>query len=415
MTLEEMGAKALDASRVLASAGTAVKNSALLGIAKALTDSAGSILAANEKDIKTARAAGMKDSLIDRLSLSAGRIKEIADGVAKVAALDDPIGKIDAGWQRPNGLKIQKVRVPLGVIGIIYEARPNVTADAAALCLKSGNSCILRGGHEALQSNLEIARVMRAAIKAAGLPEDCVSVLEDTSHETAAKMMKLNGYIDVLIPRGSKRLIRSVVENATVPVIETGAGNCHVYVDESADIDMAARIIFNAKAQRPSVCNAAETLLVHKNIAAAFLPAAKKLLDTKNVELHGDETVRNILGDCVIPATEADWSTEYLDYILAVKTVGSVDEAIDHINKYGTRHSETIVTENYENSQKFLQKVDAAAVYVNASTRFTDGNEFGFGAEIGISTQKLHARGPMGLNELTTQKYQIYGSGQIRE
>jgi glutamate-5-semialdehyde dehydrogenase len=415
MTLEEIGAKALEASRILANAGTAAKNRALLGIAKALTDSQEEILAANEKDIKAARASGMKDSLIDRLSLSAQRIKGISDGVAMVAALDDPVGKIDAGWQRPNGLKIQKVRVPLGVIGIIYEARPNVTADAAALCLKSGNACILRGGHEAIFSNLAIARVMRAAIKAAGLPEDCVTVLEDTTHETAAKMMRLNEYIDVLIPRGSKRLIRSVVENATVPVIETGAGNCHVYVDESADIDMAAKIILNAKAQRPSVCNAAETLLVHKNIAKDFLPKAKQLLDTKNVEIHGDETVRKILGDCVIPATETDWETEYLDYILAVKTVDSIDEAIAHINKYGTRHSESIVTESYKNSQKFLQEVDAAAVYVNASTRFTDGNEFGFGAEIGISTQKLHARGPMGLNELTTQKYQIFGCGQIRE
>ena len=414
MTLEEMGARALASSRVLGSAGTAVKNSALLGIAKALVDSAQSILAANARDIESARAAGTKESMIDRLALSRERIEGIADGVAKVAALDDPIGRSDGGWQRPNGLKIQKVRVPLGVIGIIFEARPNVTADAAALCLKSGNACILRGGREALRSNLEIARVMRGAIKAAGLPEDCVQVLDDTSHETAAKMMKLNKYIDVLIPRGGKGLIRSVVENSTVPVIETGAGNCHVYVDESADIDMAAKIIFNAKASRPSVCNAAETLLVHKNIAQAFLPKAKALLDPKGVELRGDETVRDILGNSVVPVTEDDWTTEFLDYILAVKVVDSVNEAIEHINNYGTRHSETIVTENYANSQKFLQFVDAAAVYVNASTRFTDGNEFGFGAEIGISTQKLHARGPMGLAELTTVKYQIFGSGQIR-
>lgn len=414
MTLEEMGTRALASSRVLGSAGTAVKNSALLGIAKALVDSAKSILAANARDIEAARAAGTKESLIDRLALSRERIEGIADGVAKVAALDDPIGRSDGGWQRPNGLKIQRVRVPLGVIGIIYEARPNVTADAAALCLKSGNACILRGGREALRSNLEIARVMRGATKSAGLPEDCVQVLDDTSHETAAKMMRLNKYIDVLIPRGGKGLIRSVVENSTVPVIETGAGNCHVYVDESADVDMAANIIFNAKASRPSVCNAAETLLVHKNIAQAFLPKAKELLDTKNVELRGDGTVRDILGSSVVPATEDDWATEFLDYILAVKVVGSVDEAIEHINKYGTRHSETIVTESYANSQRFLQLVDAAAVYVNASTRFTDGNEFGFGAEIGISTQKLHARGPMGLAELTTVKYQIFGSGQIR-
>lgn len=414
MTLEEMGARALAASRVLGSAGTAAKNSALLGIAKALVDSADCILAANAQDIEAARAAGTKESLIDRLALSRERLEGISDGVAKVAALDDPIGRSDGGWQRPNGLKIQKVRVPLGVIGIIYEARPNVTADAAALCLKSGNACILRGGREALRSNLEVARVMREAISAAGLPEDCVQVLDDTSHETAAKMMKLNKYIDVLIPRGGKGLIRSVVENSTVPVIETGAGNCHIYVDESADINMAASIIFNAKTSRPSVCNAAETLLVHKNIARAFLPKAKELLDTKNVELRGDETVRKILGNSVTPVTEDDWATEFLDYILAVKVVDSVDEAIEHINNYGTRHSETIVTESYANSQKFLQNVDAAAVYVNASTRFTDGNEFGFGAEIGISTQKLHARGPMGLVELTTVKYQIFGSGQIR-
>ncbi len=414
MTLEEMGARALSASRLLASAGTSAKNAALLGITKALVESAKSILAANALDIDAARAAGINESLIDRLALSKERIQGIADGVAKVAALDDPVGMTDSGWQRPNGIKIQKVRVPIGVIGIIFEARPNVTADAAALCLKSGNACLLRGGKEALRSNLEIARVMRGAIKAAGLPEDCVQVLDDTSHETAAKMMKLGKYIDVLIPRGGKGLIRSVVENATVPVIETGAGNCHIYVDETADIDMAANIIFNAKASRPSVCNAAETLLVHKNIAKAFLPKAKELLDTKNVQLRGDETVKNILGDSVVPATEEDWSTEFLDYILAVKTVERVDEAIDHINKYGTRHSETIVTQSYANAQKFLQLVDAAAVYVNASTRFTDGNEFGFGAEIGISTQKLHARGPMGLMELTTQKYQILGSGQIR-
>jgi glutamate-5-semialdehyde dehydrogenase len=414
MTLDEMGARALAASRVLASAGTGVKNAALLGMAKALTDSSDSIIDANARDIDAARASGMKDSLLDRLLLTRERIEGIADGVAKVAALDDPIGKSDGGWLRPNGLKIQRVRVPLGVIGLIFEARPNVTADAAALCLKSGNACLLRGGREALRSSLEIARVIRGAISAAGLPEDCVQMLEDTSHETASKMMRLNKYIDVLIPRGGRGLIRSVVENATVPVIETGTGNCHVYVDESADLDMAASIIFNAKASRPSVCNAAETLLVHKNVARAFLPKAKKLLDTKNVELRGDETVIDILGKSVVPATDEDWATEYLDYILAVKTVDSVDEAIDHINKYGTRHSETIVTESYANSQKFLRLVDAAAVYVNASTRFTDGNEFGFGAEIGISTQKLHARGPVGLMELTTEKYQIYGSGQIR-
>ncbi|MFO7160435.1 MAG: glutamate-5-semialdehyde dehydrogenase [[Clostridium] cellulosi] len=414
MNLEEMGSRALVASRVLASAGTAKKNMALEYIADALIESAGSILSANEEDVKAAKNAGTRASMIDRLTLTEERIKGIADGVRKVALLEDPVGKSDGGWQRPNGLKIQKVRVPLGVIGIIYEARPNVTVDAAALCLKSGNACLLRGGRDALRSNLELARIMRKAIAKAGLPEDCVQVLEDTSHETAQKMMKLNKYIDVLIPRGGRGLIRSVVENSTVPVIETGAGNCHVYVDESADIDMAVNIIFNAKTSRPSVCNAAETLLVHKNIAREFLPRAKEMLDKKHVELRGDELTREILGNSVVPATEEDWETEYNDYILAVKTVSSTDEAIAHINKYGTRHSEAIVTDSFANSQKFLREVDAAAVYVNASTRFTDGNEFGFGAEIGISTQKLHARGPMGLNELTTVKYQIIGSGQVR-
>jgi len=402
------------ASRVLASAGTAKKNMALEYIADALIESAGSILSANEEDVKAAKNAGTRASMIDRLTLTEERIKGIADGVRKVALLEDPVGKSDGGWQRPNGLKIQKVRVPLGVIGIIYEARPNVTVDAAALCLKSGNACLLRGGRDALRSNLELARIMRKAIAKAGLPEDCVQVLEDTSHETAQKMMKLNKYIDVLIPRGGRGLIRSVVENSTVPVIETGAGNCHVYVDESADIDMAVNIIFNAKTSRPSVCNAAETLLVHKNIAREFLPRAKEMLDKKHVELRGDELTREILGNSVVPATEEDWETEYNDYILAVKTVSSTDEAIAHINKYGTRHSEAIVTDSFANSQKFLREVDAAAVYVNASTRFTDGNEFGFGPEIGISTQKLHARGPMGLDELTTVKYQIIGSGQVR-
>lgn len=414
MNLEEMGSRALAASRVLASAGTAKKNTALEYIAEALIESSAGILSANAEDVKAAKNAGTRDSMIDRLTLTEERIKGIADGVRKVALLEDPVGKSDGGWQRPNGLKIQKVRVPLGVIGIIFEARPNVTVDAAALCLKSGNACLLRGGREALRSNLELARIMRKAIAKAGLPEDCVQVLDDTSHETAQKMMKLNKYIDVLIPRGGKGLIRSVVENSTVPVIETGAGNCHVYVDESADIDMAVNIVFNAKTSRPSVCNAAETLLVHKNIARAFLPKAKEMLDKKHVELRGDELTREILGSSVVPATEEDWETEYNDYIFAVKTVSSTDEAIEHINKYGTRHSEAIITDSFANSQKFLREVDAAAVYVNASTRFTDGNEFGFGAEIGISTQKLHARGPMGLDELTTVKYQIIGSGQVR-
>lgn len=415
MTLEGMGSRALAASRVLASAGTLVKNSALNAMADALIENAESIIKANSTDIEAARTLGLKESMIDRLMLTKERIEGIADGVRKVAELDDPIGKLDGGWQRPNGLKIQRVKVPIGVIGIIFESRPNVTADAAALCLKSGNACLLRGGKEALRSNLEIVRVMRKAIGRCGLPEDCVQILEDTSHETAAKMMRLNKYIDVLIPRGGKGLIRSVLENSTVPVIETGAGNCHIYVDETADLEMAAKITFNAKCSRPSVCNAAETLLIHKNIAKNFLPRVAQLLATKSVELRGDALTQEILGGSVIPATEDDWETEYNDYILAVKTVDSVDEAIEHINKYGTGHSEAIITESLTNSQKFLQKVDAAAVYVNASTRFTDGFEFGFGAEIGISTQKLHARGPMGLNQLTSEKYLIMGSGQIRQ
>lgn len=414
VTLEEMGERAKKASQILANASSDLKNKALINIKDALKENAEKIVFENALDIASAKENGMTDSLLDRLLLTPERIYKFADGVAEVANLEDPIGKSQSGCVRPNGLIIKKVRVPLGVIGLIFEARPNVTADSSALALKSGNACILRGGREALRSNLAIGSVVRKAIKDIGLPEDCVQVIDDVSHETAEKMMKLNKYIDVLIPRGGRGLIRSVIEKATVPVIETGTGNCHVYVDESADLEMAAKIIFNAKASRPSVCNAAETLLVHKNIAEEFLPMAKKLLDTKNVELHGDETVKRILGESVIPATEKDWETEYLDYILAVKTVSGVDEAIEHINKYGTRHSEAIVTESYTNSQKFLQLVDAAAVYVNASTRFTDGGEFGFGAEIGISTQKLHARGPVGLMQLTTEKYQILGNGQIR-
>jgi glutamate-5-semialdehyde dehydrogenase len=409
-----MGAKALSASRILANVSTLIKNEALLNIEESLKKSADYIISENAADIENAKKNGMKEALVDRLLLTRERVFKFADGVAEVAALEDPIGLSNGGCVRPNGLIIKKVRVPLGVIGLIFESRPNVVADASALCLKSGNACILRGGKEALRSNIAVANVIRKAIAQAGLPEDCVQMIDDVSHETAQKMMKLNKYIDVLIPRGGRGLIRSVVENATVPVIETGTGNCHVFVDATADLEMAANIIFNAKASRPSVCNAAETLLVHKDIAEKFLPMAKKLLDEKNVELHGDPLTQKILGGSVIPATEKDWETEYLDYILAVKTVSGVDEAIEHINTYGTRHSETIVTESYKNSQKFLQLVDAAAVYVNASTRFTDGNEFGFGAEIGISTQKLHARGPVGLMQLTAEKYQILGNGQIR-
>lgn len=414
MTIQEMGKRAKDAARVLAAVSSGQKDRALLAIAAALCAKEADILQANAEDVQAGRQNGLTDALIDRLTLTPARIEGIAAGMEQVAGLPDPVGKLDAGWTRPNGLRIFKTRVPLGVVGIIFESRPNVTVDAASLCLKAGNACILRGGKEAIRSNLAFARVMRGALKESGLPEDAIQVVEDTTRDSAAALMRLNGYLDVLIPRGGAGLIQSVVQNATVPVIETGVGNCHVFVDESANTEMAAQIIFNAKAQRPSVCNAAETLLVHKNIAVAFLPRAKALLDTKQVELRGDETVRAILGGDVQPAVEDDWATEFLDYILAVKVVDSLDEAIAHIARYGSGHSECIVTENYTNSEHFLREVDAAAVYVNASTRFTDGGEFGFGAEIGISTQKLHARGPMGLAELTTVKYQIYGSGQIR-
>ena len=414
MTMEEMGRRAKACCLQLAGAGTAAKNTALLEIARDLTENAGAIVAENAKDIAAARESGISGPMIDRLTLTAARLEGIADGVRKVAALDDPIGKIDAGWTRPNGLRICRTRVPLGVIGIIFEARPNVTADAAALCLKSGNACILRGGREAIRSNLMIADIMRRALAKAGLPEDGIQMVADTSHESARELMHLDGYLDVLIPRGGAGLIRAVKAGSSVPVIETGVGNCHVYVDETADLDMAVSIIFNAKTSRPSVCNAAETLLVHRRVAEDFLPRAKALLDTKNVELRGCEETRRILGDSVKPATEEDWATEYNDYILAVRVVDSLEEAIAHINRYGSGHSEAIVTENLRSSERFMKEVDAAAVYLNASTRFTDGFEFGFGAEIGISTQKLHARGPMGLTELTTVKYCVYGSGQIR-
>lgn len=415
MTVEEIGKAAKAAEVKLAVLGTAYKNRALENIARELMVSQADILKANSQDIEAARLSGMNQSLIDRLALTPGRIEGIAAGVRKVSALDDPVGRIDAGWVRPNGLRIVKTRVPLGVIGLIFEARPNVAADAAALCLKSGNACILRGGKEAIRSNLAIVSVMRRAVAAAGVPEDAVQILTDTSHEAARELMRLRDYLDVLIPRGGHRLIDSVVENATVPVIRTGAGNCHVYIDSQADLKMGVDIIFNAKTSRPSVCNAAETLLVHRDVAEKFLPMAAKPLLEKHVELRGDEETRRILGGRVIPATDEDWATEYDDNILSVKVVSDLDEAIAHINRYGTRHSEAIVTNSYRNGEKFMDLVDAAAVYINASTRFTDGNEFGFGAEIGISNQKLHARGPMGLDELTTIKYKIYGSGQTRE
>ncbi len=410
--LEKIGANAKTAARILLTAGE-LKNKALLSVADALIENSDAIIAANELDLTAARENGTRAALIDRLTLTKARIEGMADGVRQVAALPDPVGRVLDGTVRPNGLKIEKVKVPLGVIAIIYEARPNVTSDAAALCLKSGNAVILRGGKEAINSNKCIADIMRAAIERAGLPADCVSLVEDTRRESSVELMQLTKYVDVLIPRGGAGLIKAVVENSKVPVIETGAGNCHVYVDKSADINMAADIIYNAKTSRPSVCNAIETILVHNDIAETALPAIKAKLDEKSVTLRCDQRALEILGSGEA-ASEDDWYTEYGDYILAVKVVDSIDEAIAHIAKYSTGHSESIITESYSAAQKFTDEVDSAAVYVNASTRFTDGGEFGLGAEIGIATQKLHARGPMGLNELTSMKFIIRGSGQIR-
>lgn len=404
---------ARDAAQKLISTTTEVKDAALEAIAQAIIDRADEIISANEIDIKAAQEKGTRQAMIDRLKLDKERLMGIAEGVRQVKALSDPIGEVIKMWKRPNGLLIGQKRVPMGVIAIIYEARPNVTVDAAALCLKTSNVCVLRGGSEAINSNVALMKIMQEAAYGAGLPEGSLNIIEDTSRETATKLMQMNGYIDMLIPRGGKGLIKSVVENATVPVVETAAGNCHVYVDADADIDMALDIVMNAKVQRPSVCNAAETLLVDAKIADKFIPLVFDELKSKNVEIRADERARAIYPD-VNEATDEDYFTEYNDYILAVKTVDGVDEAIAHINKYNTKHSEAIITNNYNNSQKFLNEVDAAAVYVNASTRFTDGFEFGFGAEIGISTQKMHARGPMGLEALTSIKYIVYGDGQIR-
>ena len=411
--IDEMGAKAKAASRTLAVAGEK-KNDALKAIAKALIENQDKIIEANKLDLENGEKNGLSAALIDRLRLDEGRIKGVADGVLEVAALPDPIGTVISGSTRPNGMEIRRVRVPLGVIGIIFESRPNVTVDAAVLCLKSGNACILRGGKEAINSNKCLAYIMQDAIESAGLDKNCVQLIEDTTRQSSVELMELTEYLDVLIPRGGKGLIRAVVENAKVPVIETGAGNCHVFVDESADIDMAANIIYNAKTSRPSVCNAIETILVHKDIAEKALPVIKARLDEKNVELRGCEKTRAILGDSVKPADESDWETEYGDYILAVKVVSSIDEAMAHIAKYSTGHSECIVTKDFKNAKIFTSTVDSAAVYVNVSTRFTDGGMFGLGAEIGISTQKLHTRGPMGLNELTSVKFIIEGDGQVR-
>ena len=410
MLLNEMSGKARAASAKLGSSNTEKRNEALSAMAKALTERAEEIIRANEADIENAKANGMSDAMLDRLTLTDARIAAISESVKKVIALPDPLASSEQ-WVRPNGIKITKKRVPFGVIAIIYEARPNVTADAAALCVKSGNAVILRGGKEAINSNKCLAALIRNVLKENGVDENCVNLITDTSRASATELMNLKGYIDLLIPRGGKGLIKSVTENASVPVIETGAGNCHIYVDESADIEMAAKVIFNAKTSRPSVCNAAESLLVHKNIAQKALPEIQKALS--GVELRGCEETLKILPQ-INAATEEDFYTEYNDYIMSVKIVDSVKEAISHINEHGTKHSECIITKSNENAALFMNQVDAAAVYVNASTRFTDGFEFGLGAEIGISTQKLHARGPMGLNELTTYKYKVYGIGQVR-
>lgn len=407
------GKKAKEASYVLANLSTTDKDKALRLMADKLLEKADEIIDENKKDLKKAVEKGTSKAMLDRLSLDKSRIEGMADGLMQLINLQDPVGEVIEMWNRPNGLQIGKKRVPMGVIGIIYEARPNVTCDAAGLCLKTGNAVILRGGKEAINSNIAIIKALREGLKESGLPEDSVSLVEDTSREVATEMMRLNDYIDVLIPRGGAGLIKAVVQNATVPVIETGTGNCHIYVDSDCDFEMAKNIVVNAKTSRPAVCNAAESLVIHKDVAEEILPILTKALREKGVLLKGDERACSIIKD-MERATEEDFYKEYLDYIMSVKIVDSIDDAISHINKYNTGHSEAIVTNNYFNSQKFLQRIDAAAVYVNASTRFTDGGEFGFGAEIGISTQKLHARGPMGLKELTTVKYIIFGNGQIR-
>lgn len=411
--LDSLGIKAKKAAGILTTADTEIKNKALLAIGKALVDYADVIISANHIDIENGKKNGLNAGLIDRLMLDEERIKGIAEGCAQVAALEDPCGRVLETVERPNGLVIKKVSCPMGVIGIIYEARPNVTADAAALCLKSGNAVILRGGKEAIESNKAIADIMRNAVESVGLPTDAIQLVSDTSRESSTALMRMKDYLDCLIPRGSKNLIKAVVENSTVPVIETGSGNCHVYVDKYADIEMAAEIIFNAKTQRISVCNACESLVIHSDILEKALPAIKARLDEKQVVIKGDERARTVCPD-IEAADEADFATEYLDYIISVKTVDSLDEAIEHINKNSTGHSESIITDDNDRAMAFMNRVDSSSVYHNASTRFTDGGEFGLGAEIGISTQKLHARGPMGLRELTTTKYLIFGNGQVR-
>lgn len=412
--MEVLGKRAKDASRESARLGTDDKNRGLLSVAEELCRQKEYLLQENEKDIKAAVEKGVKKSLIDRLQLTEQRIEDMAEGLRQVAGLDDPIGEVLGMKNRPNGLRVGKKRVPLGVVGIIYESRPNVTADAFGLCFKTGNAVILRGGSDAIHSNLAIVHAIKEGLRKEKLPQDLILLVEDTSRETVQDMMKLHGLIDVLIPRGGAGLIANVVENSTVPVIETGTGNCHIYVDESADLRMAVDIIENAKTQRMGVCNACESLVIHENAAAEVIPKIVERLKLHQVEIRGDERAQRMMSE-IVPATEEDWGTEYLDAIISLKIVNSIDEAIAHINRYNTGHSESIITKDYGNALKFQDEVDAAAVYVNASTRFTDGFEFGFGAEIGISTQKLHARGPMGLEALTTTKYIIFGEGQIRE
>ncbi len=411
--LIQLGINAKKAERILSVASSETKNKALSAIAEALEENSDYIISQNESDIAAAREKGMSESMIDRLSLDKKRIKAIADAARELIMAEDPVGKVISGTKRPNGLVIEKVSVPLGVVAVIFEARPNVTVDAAVLCLKSGNAVILRGGKEAINSNKAMTLIMRRAVSQAGLPEDCIQLVEDTTRDSATALMKMTEYVDVLIPRGGAGLISSCVQNSTVPVIETGTGNCHIYVDKFADVNMATEIIFNAKTSRPSVCNACESLVIHEEIADKVLPLIKARLDEKGVIIHGDEKTAEIIPD-VIAATEEDYGKEYLGYEISVKVVSDINEAMEHIMKYSSGHSECIVTENYTEARKFLSVIDAAAVYVNASTRFTDGGEFGFGAEIGISTQKLHARGPLGLPELTSQKYIIYGNGQVR-
>lgn len=412
--IQTKGRLAREAARVLANLNTGIKNEALLAMARALEKEQATILAANDRDMVAGRGKGLSPALMDRLLLSEKRIRDMATGLRELVALPDPVGQVTSMWTRPNGLQIGRVRVPLGVIGIIYEARPNVTVDAAGLCLKTGNAIILRGGSEAFHSNQALSQIISRAAVAVGVPEGAIQFIETTGREAVKMLMRANEYLDVLIPRGGAGLIRTVLENATVPVIETGVGNCHIYIDADADLKMAADIVINAKTQRPGVCNALETLLVHEKAASRLLPSLMESLRGKGVTLRGCERTRSMV-PWVEAANETDWSTEYLELILAVRVVDSFEKAMEHIHTYGSKHSEAIVTQNYQAAQEFLARVDAAAVYVNASTRFTDGFEYGFGAEIGISTQKLHARGPMGPEQLTTFKYIIFGSGQIRQ